>query len=397
MFEGLQPTHFVVFAAILAIVVWSFWGIVGDSLRRMHMRKAMESMGATAAVAELSTGELAWSLNGRRWTFRQPKYGGYVELLAERIVGKKGATGDGEPNADADLDFAFAVEKFGGPAEWSCEGIAAWKPEEITDEMPAGSKEALAFYAFASDYLFESSLSLSNGLAIDFTRDSLHALGVGHALNEQHRSTIGTAGGYLSVYRRQIQFTWKNDAKLPWQLPAQLVAQTLSLVTTPQDWVPALLRTADEHTDTPIGLMYRLALLQHAADDMRVVDRFSTWSALPCPDTRLAIAIACRRPHDVAVIVAEAKSSGNSPVNGEKIAPHFRSNILVVAAATLLDNLEPAEFNWATQWPTPFGENALMVAWNRIPRAIWPDKWVQELLEMSEGLGRFVRGEKSDT
>jgi hypothetical protein len=392
MFEGLQPAHFVVFVAILAIVLWSFWGIVGNSLRRMHMRKAMESMGATAAVAELSTGELAWLLGGRRWTFRQPKYGGYVELLAERLVSKKGGAGEGEPDADADLDFAFAVEKFDGPAEWSCEGIAAWKPEEITDEMPAGSKEALAFYTFASDYLFESSVSLSNGLAIDFTRDSLRALGVGHALNDQHRSTIGTAGGYLSVYRRQIQFTWKNDAKLPWQLPAQLVAQTLSLVTTPQDWVPSLLQIADENAQHPVGLMYRLALLQHAGDDMRVIDRFSAWSALPCPDTHVAIAVARRQPHEVAALVTELHLRHLKSRAEENTQPPFRSNILVSAAAAILDGLEPDEFNWAAQWPTPFGENALMVAWNRIPRDIWPDKWVQELSEMSEGLAGFVRG-----
>jgi hypothetical protein len=41
MLEGLQPAHFVVFVAILAIVLWSLWGVVGNSLRRMHMRKAM--------------------------------------------------------------------------------------------------------------------------------------------------------------------------------------------------------------------------------------------------------------------------------------------------------------------------------------------------------------------
>ena len=392
MFEGLQPAHFVVVVAILAIALWSFWGIAGNSLRRMHMRKAMESMGATAAVAELSTGELAWSLGGRRWTFRQPKYGGYVELLADRVVGREAAGGEAEAVAEVEPEYSYAYEKIDGTADWGCTGIAVWKSEDITDEMAAGTEEAKAFYVSVSDYLFESCLSLTNGLAIDFTRDSLHALGVGQALSEQHRSTLGTSGGYLSVYRRHLQFTWKNDAKLPWQLPAQLLSHTLAQVTGAQDWVPALLRAADEHTDTPIGLMYRLALLQHADDDMRVVDRFSAWSALPCPDTRLAIAIACRRPHDVAAIVAEAKSSGNSPENGEKIAPHFRSNILVVAAATLLDGLEPDEFNWATQWPTPFGENAIMVAWSRIPRDIWPDKWVQELSEMSEGLGRFVRG-----
>jgi hypothetical protein len=392
MLEGLQPAHFVVFVAILAIVLWSLWGVVGNSLRRMHMRKAMESMGATAAVAELSTGELAWSLGGRRWTFRQPKYGGYVELLADRGVSREGVGDEANVGIEVEPEYSYAYEKINGLADWGCTGIAAWKSEDITDEMAAGTEEAKAFYVSVSDYLFESCLSLPNGLAIDFTRDSLHALGVGQALNEQHRSTLGTSGGYLSVYRRHLQFTWKNDAKLPWQLPAQLVAQTLALVTGTQDWVPVLLRAADEQTDTPIGLMYRLALLQHAADDMRVVDRFSAWSALPCPDTRLAIAIANRRPHDVAALVTEAKISSVTSESGENIPPHFRSNILVTAAATLLDGLEPDEFNWATQWPMPFGENALMVAWNRIPRDIWPDKWVQELSEMSEGLAGFVKG-----
>jgi hypothetical protein len=396
MFEGLQPAHFVVFVAILAIVVWSLWGVVGNSLRRMRMRKAMESMGATATVAELSAGELAWSLGGRRWTFRQPRYGGYVQLLAERVVGREAAGGEAEAVAEVEPEYSYAYEKIDGPADWGCTGIAAWKSDDITDEMAAGTEEAKAFYVSVSDYLFESCLSLTNGLAIDFTRDSLHALGVGQALSEQHRSTLGTSGGYLSVYRQHVQFTWKNDARIAWQLPAQLLSHALSLITGPQDNVHAVLRHADEHTDTPIGLMYRLALLQHAADDMRVVDRFSAWSALPCPDTRLAIAIACRRPHQVAAIVAGAKSTGNNYGSDAKTTP-FRSNILVVAAATLLDGLEPDEFNWTTQWPMPFGENALMVALNRIPRDIWPDKWVQELSEMSEGLAGFVRGEKSDT
>lgn len=391
MFEGLQPAHFVVFAAILAIVVWSFWGVVGNSLRRMRMRKAMESMGATAAVAELSAGELAWSLGGRRWTFRQPRYGGYVQLLAERLAGRKAVGDESGAVLDFEPDYAFAYEPITGPADWGCTGIAAWKSDEFSAEMVAGTEDAKDFYVSVSDYLFESCLSLTNGLAMDFTRDSLHALGVGHALNEQDWSTLGTSGGYLSVYRQHVQFTWKNDARIAWQLPAQLLSHSLSLITGPQDNVHAVLRQADEHIDTAIGLMYRLALLQHAADDMRVVDRFSAWSALPCPDTRLAIAIACRRPHEVAAIVTEAKSSDTTSGSDEKTTP-FRSNILVVAAATLLDGLEPEDFNWAAQWPMPFGENALMVALNRIPRDIWPDKWVQELSEMSEGLGRFVRG-----
>lgn len=391
MLEGLQPAHFVVFVAILAIVVWSFWGVVGNSLRRMRMRKAMESMGATAAVAELSAGELAWSLGGRRWTFRQPKFGGYAELLAERVVGRKAVSDESGAVGDFEPDYAFAYDPITGPADWGCTGIASWKSDEFSAEMVAGTEDAKAFYVSVSDYLFESCLSLTNGLAMDFTRDSLHALGVGHTLSEQHRSTLGTSGGYLSVYRQHVQFTWKNDARIAWQLPAQLLSHALSQVAGTQDNVHAVLRHADEHSDTAIGLMYRLALLQHAADDMRVVDRFSAWSALPCADTRLAIAIACRRPHEIAAIVAEAKSSGTTFGSDEKTTP-FRSNILVAAAAAILDGMEPDEFNWTTQWPMPFGENALMVALNRIPRDIWPDKWVQELSEMSEGLAGFVRG-----
>ncbi|MBU6159848.1 MAG: hypothetical protein KGO50_01895, partial [Myxococcales bacterium] len=180
MFEGLQPAHFVVFAAILAIVVWSFWGVVGNSLRRMRMRKAMESMGATAAVAELSAGELAWSLGGRRWTFRQPRYGGYVQLLAERLVGRKAVGDESGAVLDFEPDYAFAYEPITGPADWGCTGIASWKSDEFSAEMVAGTEDAKDFYVSVSDYLFESCLSLTNGLAIDFTRDSLHALGVGH-------------------------------------------------------------------------------------------------------------------------------------------------------------------------------------------------------------------------